>query len=219
VWGRTLEATPRVGTWLVARDTPGIEVIETWDHMGMRASGSHDVVLHDVVTPQAYLLGAAPADQAIHKPPAAAAWTAVLLSAVYLGVAEAARDWLAAWLQGRTPASLGRPLSSLERFQDEVGAIQALIYAADRVLTGAAAEADADPERPGVVESGLVKVTVVRNAIRVVERAMALTGNPGLTRANPLERNLRDVLCGRVNWPHEDASLRSAGRAALMTGG
>ena len=44
---------------------------------------------------------------------------------------------------------------------------------------------------------------------------MALTGNHGLSRANPLERHLRDVLCARIHTPQADAAHVAAGRAAL----
>jgi alkylation response protein AidB-like acyl-CoA dehydrogenase len=44
VWARTDEDALRVGTFLVPADAPGIEVVETWHHLGLRASGSHDAV-------------------------------------------------------------------------------------------------------------------------------------------------------------------------------
>jgi len=48
-----------------------------------------------------------------------------------------------------------------------------------------------------------------------VEQAVALIGNNGLTRDNPLQRHLRDVLCGRVHTPQDDSVLPAAGRRAL----
>jgi alkylation response protein AidB-like acyl-CoA dehydrogenase len=44
---------------------------------------------------------------------------------------------------------------------------------------------------------------------------MELVGNPGLSRANPLERHHRDVLCSRVHTPQNDMILLAAGRQAL----
>ena len=41
----------RIGFFVVPADTDGIEIVETWDHLGMRASASHDVVFHDVEIP------------------------------------------------------------------------------------------------------------------------------------------------------------------------
>ena len=46
-------------------------------------------------------------------------------------------------------------------------------------------------------------------------KALTLTGNHGLSRTNPLERHLRDVLCGRVHNPQDDTIKIAAGRLAL----
>ncbi|MGX1044331.1 alkylation response protein AidB-like acyl-CoA dehydrogenase [Bradyrhizobium diazoefficiens] len=51
VWARTDEAEPRVGQFLVPAGLPGTRIVETWDHHGLRASGSHDVIFDDVVIP------------------------------------------------------------------------------------------------------------------------------------------------------------------------
>ena len=48
-----------------------------------------------------------------------------------------------------------------------------------------------------------------------VETAVAALGNPGLTRSNPLERHLRDVLASRVHPPQDDAALLIAGTRTL----
>ncbi len=31
---------------------PGVRIEEAWDHLGLRASGSHDVVLDEVLVPE-----------------------------------------------------------------------------------------------------------------------------------------------------------------------
>jgi alkylation response protein AidB-like acyl-CoA dehydrogenase len=49
-----------------------------------------------------------------------------------------------------------------------------------------------------------------------MEQAVALVGNNGLTRRNPLERHYRDVLCARVHTPQDDSVTVAAGRAVLQ---
>lgn len=224
VWGRTDEAEPRVGTFLVPRAAPGVRVIASWDHLGLRASGSHEVVFEDVAIPLDHAVdlrlpaewasdAGGPADIAAHA--LQQAWMTVLLGALYDGVARAARDWLVDFLNRRAPGSLGAPLASLARVQEAVGGIEALLHV-DRVLLDRAA-LDADAGRPApALDSGLLKHTVTTNAIRIVETALGLTGNHGLSRQNPLERHHRDVLCGRVHTPQDDAVLSGAGRRALQ---
>ena len=56
---------------------------------------------------------------------------------------------------------------------------------------------------------------MTNNAVAVVEDALSLAGNHGLSRTNPLERHYRDVLCGRVHTPQDDATRIIAGRLAL----
>jgi alkylation response protein AidB-like acyl-CoA dehydrogenase len=179
-----------------------------------RDVGPHRDAFRDVFVPGAHLLDSRPAGGPIGQHPAAAAWVAVLLPAVYLGVAEAARDWLVGWLRECVPCSLGHPLSELQRSQDVVGHIEALLYAADRVFEGAAAESDANLERSGEIASGCVTVTA--SAIRAIECAMSLAGNASLSRRNPFERHLRDALCGRAQWPQDDYVFRRSGQQVLQ---
>ncbi len=42
---------PAAATFVVPRGTPGLELVETWDAMGMRATASHDLVIKDVRVP------------------------------------------------------------------------------------------------------------------------------------------------------------------------
>ncbi len=62
-----------------------------------------------------------------------------------------------------------------------------------------------------------MKSAVTNAAIDAVGKAVALIGNPGLTRTNPLERHYRNVLCGRVHTPQDDAVHAAAGRALLSS--
>jgi alkylation response protein AidB-like acyl-CoA dehydrogenase len=214
----------RVGTLLIPGDASGIEIIETWDHLGMRASASHDVVFHDVEIPFDHAVDLQPAgSQSTTRRPAAShsEWTNTLILAVYLGVAKAGRDWLAGYLNERTPTNLGAPLASLPRFQAAMGEIEALIFTADslagqlfeRFDAGGASAAEATRTGP------LVKVVVTGNVIKALEIGLALIGNPGLSYHHPLQRHYRNALCSRIHTPQNDVVLTAAGRAMLNAGG
>ena len=219
VWARTDEVQPRVGTVLVPADSPGVRVEATWDQLGMRATESHDVLLDDVLVPLEFAVDLRPPEAWAAPDPVQAAWNAVLVAAVYHGVAFAARNWLVGWLRARIPSNLGAPLATLPRVQAEMGGIEALLATGARLLRSTAEAVDrGGPDAPGAAECGIVKREVTEGAIRAVERAVAMTGNAGLSRRNPLERHLRDALCGRVHTPQEDTVLLAAGRAALETG-
>ncbi|WP_026871910.1 acyl-CoA dehydrogenase family protein [Inquilinus limosus] len=214
VWAATDEAEPRVGTILVPARAPGIRVVESWDQLGMRATNSHDVVLEDVLVPLDHAVDLRPPEAWRTAEPVKTAWGAVLIGALYDGIARAARDWLVGFLKTRTPANLGAPLATLPRMQESVGEIETRLAVNARLIAGAAREVD-DGRPPAPNESGIVKLTVTGNAIAAVETAVRLTGNPGLARTNPLERHYRDVLCARIHTPQDDAVRIAAGRLAL----
>ena len=210
----TDKATLRMGQFLVPASSPGIRIDETWDQLGLRGSGSHDVVFEDAVVPLDHAVDLrVPADWA-RPDPVGIAWNNLLIAALYTGVAEAARDWVVSFLRDRTPANLGAPLATLPRMQEAVGRIEALMLTNRRLIAGAAADADAG-RPPPPSESGLLKTVAAENAIAAVQAAVQLAGNHGLSRANPLERHLRDVLCARVHTPQPDAAFTAAGHAAL----
>ena len=209
VWARTDEAEPRVGAWLVHRSSPGWRIEETWDHTGLRASGSHDVIFEDTLVAEDRALSPQPVGTPPAMDPTMAIWSPVLTSAIYDSVARAARDWFVGWLIERKPANLGASLSTLPRFQEIVGAIDGLLLQ-NRVLLEAAANGRLRPS-----EGALVKHLVTENAIAAVEKAIAASGNPGLSRHNPLQRHYRDVLCGRIHTPQGDVILGAAGKAAF----
>jgi alkylation response protein AidB-like acyl-CoA dehydrogenase len=211
VWARSDETPPRVGVWLVRRDTPGVQVGALWNHLGMRATGSHEIIFDNVVVPAAHAVDVQlPGEPGAGLDPLGMAWMSVLLSAVYDGAARAARDWFADWAATRTPANLGAPLSSLASFQQTLGRIDALLFN-NRVLLDAAAHS----ERVALAEAPLVKYTVTNQAIEAVQIAVEAAGNPGLSRDNPLERHYRDVLCARIHTPQNDSVLQGAGRAGF----
>lgn len=216
VWAKTDEPEPRVGNFLVAADSPGITINPAWDHLGMRATVSHEVVFANTPVPLDHAVDARlPADWA-PKPgdDSFGLWNALAISTIYDGVAWAARDWLRDYLKARTPGNLGAPLASLPRVQEKFGEIEALLQA-NRTLIGMAAERADAGRGPSAVEANNVKFIATTNAIRAVEIGLELTGNPGLSRRNPLERHYRDVLCSRIHSPQNDTILVAAGRAAF----
>ena len=204
----------RVGVFLVPRDAPGIRVIESWDHLGLRASGSHEVVFDDVPLPLSHAVDLrAPQEWAGGPDPDQYAWMSVL-GALYDGVARAARHWLLGFLNSRAPGSLGAPLATLPRVQHTVGEIEVLLASNEALLDRLVANTDAG-RVPTVNESSIVKLLVSKQAIQAVELALQLSGNHGLSRRNPLERHHRDVLCSRIHTPQDDSVLGAAGQAAL----
>ncbi|MET9183201.1 acyl-CoA dehydrogenase family protein [Kitasatospora aureofaciens] len=218
VTARTDEPEPRVGTFLVRGESEGLEIDPTWDQLGLRASASHDVVLDGVRVPVELALGLrTPGREDVAEAELARAWQDLALAAVATGVARAAGAWLVRFLNQRTPANLTEPLGTLPRYRCALGEIEAQLIGAEELLHGLAPRVDRG-EPDAVARTGSAQLLATRAATAAVQQAVALTGNPGLSRRHPLERYLRDVLSSRVHLAPEEAVLDAVGRAALERG-
>ncbi|HVV30221.1 MAG TPA: acyl-CoA dehydrogenase family protein, partial [Mycobacteriales bacterium] len=111
------DGTPTAGvTLLVPADAPGVTIEHTWDHLGLRASASHDVVLDRVLVPVRLATEPSPLRGRRANAGRSGGWLVALLLSVYTGVAEAATSWLADYLHQRVPSGLGTPLAQLPTF-------------------------------------------------------------------------------------------------------
>lgn len=206
------DAPPRRAGFLVPTAAPGFSVEETWDNLGMRASGSHDVVLEEVWVPDDALL---PGDDSAPQGDPRA-WT-TLTGATYLGIAGAARDYAVRYARERRPTGLPGPIAELQTIQHRVAEIELLLVQARAVLYGAA---EAWQERPDArdeiawqISAG--KYLATNHAIRATDLALRVVGAAGLARSQPLERHFRDVRAGLGHPPADDATLTQIGKATL----
>jgi alkylation response protein AidB-like acyl-CoA dehydrogenase len=210
VWAATEDEDPLIGHVIVPGDHPGIEIVRTWDHFGLRASSTHDVIYRDIEVPFENFPGV-PVSQA-----GAGGFGGISLAigALYLGVARAAQDFFITFANERIPTALGRPIATTERIQSIAGEIEAQLVQAEEITYGLAARIDAG-DQEALQRAAIAKLLVTRSAITAVQTAVTALGNPGLTRNNPLERHLRDVQCSRVHPPQDDTALIAVGRRTL----
>lgn len=206
---------PRVGHVIVPGDRPGITWVDTWDHLGLRASNTHDVSYSGVQVPADAFLEIPRGPGGVYRDPAAAAGPGGFgHAALYVGVARAARTAFTAFARTRIPTSLGKPIAQTERIQAVAGEIDLQIVQAETLLHGALLRIEAGDDTL-LPELSAVKVAIARSVIAATQTAVAALGNPGLSRHHPLERYLRDALCIRVHPPQEDAVLLAGGRRVL----
>jgi alkylation response protein AidB-like acyl-CoA dehydrogenase len=204
------------GNFLVERGTPGLSVVETWDVLGMRATGSHDLVIDSVVVPEEARI-VAPSDRPPGDGGSGRAWAALLLSAAYLGVARAARDFTAKYAQERVPTGLGKPIAELEGVQESLGRMEIAMRGARPLLLDTAAAWDRDPAGRARLTPDIAaaKYLATNAAIQVTDIAMRTAGGPALSRTLPLERLFRDARAGLYNPPQDPATLKLLGRWVL----
>ncbi len=198
---------------IVPKATPGVTVVENWDALGMRASGSHDITFEDVRVPEASVLTGGLSWGAIDGMFAdMAASINFSLSASFLGIAEAARD-LAVELAMRKKGPKGKLLAERIPIQMLIAEIEIDLAAARAVVdrTGRLADEYFATYAPGqapdaeahamMKEQQCMKWTVQRKAIDIVDRAMTATGGSAYMTKSPFSRLYRDVRAGPFMQP------------------
>ncbi|TAU60859.1 acyl-CoA dehydrogenase family protein [Rhizobium ruizarguesonis] len=209
VWAHTDETPARVGTFVVPNGLPGIDVIENWNSLGMRATGSHDVEYTDVEISAENVLELVDPSVAQQDNRAHAAMT-LALTAIYLGAAEAAQAAFIRFAHERVPANLGHPIARTERFVTLSGEIDLLVSGAREIIFGALEANHGDAER--MIRARLIAGRQLREAVQIAVRGI---GNPGLSADLGLERHFRDIQSVLVHAPQEDTSISILGRAAF----
>ena len=206
-------AEPYLGSFIVPLSANGMRIEPTWDTMGMRATGSHTVVLEDVEVPfDAEVPRVTPMRDAL---PHERAWS-LTISAVYLGIAEAARDYAIRFARERKPTALGgKSIAALPTIRERAGRMDLLLFEARSLLVGLARAWDAAASSDLEAALAAAKVVATNNAVTVTELAMRLVGGSSLDRSAPLERHYRDVRGGLHHPPQDDAAFALFAREAL----
>ena len=163
----------------------GMTILETWDALGMRGTGSHDVVMEGLFVPDAAIVLRRPAG-AWHP-----MWNVVLptalplITAAYVGMAEAAVE-LAKAAARRRPEELapvvGEMVSALLIAQTALADM--MRFNGNHGFTPTLEGADA----------ALAHKAIAAEAVKsTIELAAELVGGPGFSRGHPIERIVRDV--------------------------
>lgn len=209
-------APPRLANFMVLRDDPGMRIDETWDSLGMRATGSHDSVFEDIHLPAGRLLNARDQGAGDARGGAGMAWFALGLCAVTIGVATAARDYAVAYARERTPNS-NRTIKEYPGVRSRIARMDLLIQRSRALVTDAcrAWESGDDSGMPALNRIAVAKVDTLNSCIEAVDLAMRVVGGVSLQKRRPIERYWRDVRAPLHNPPIEDRALEMLARTAL----
>lgn len=196
---------------VVPREALGVTVLDDWDAMGMRASGSCSVIFDNVDIGRRGPGRGAPAGtiSADHLEPLMASGPAH--AAASLGVAEAAH---AAAIEAVCRKRRRSPGASIRSYVQERAAENSVDLAAARALfSRSLQELDAYNARHGCqrgsdaeaaemfAELQRAKVFINQAAVRIADRAMAMAGGAGYQSASPLARHYRDARAGAFMHP------------------
>ena len=200
------------GNFLVPMHSPGVTVEQSWDNMGMRASGSNDVVYDNVYVPSELRL-----PPSTDVPNSTVGRWSLVGSAVYLGIASAARDFVIEYAKNRVPAGMKAPIAELPTVQQKIAQIDVLLLESRATLYSTMETWENHPEYRSAIgwQFAAAKHIVTNNAIAITDLAMRIAGSAGQFKHFPLERYFRDVRSGIGNPPIDDIALSIVGKAAL----
>jgi len=186
---------------------PSVTVLDTWRVLGMRGTGSHDILIEGAFIPDADVLLRRPQGKWHLLFHVISLLAIPLIYSVYLGVAEAAREIAVKRARGRRD---GQDVSYLVgEMENEIAAARL----AHRDMVDAAATAEPGEQTTNRVMTG--RAILARSAICAVEKAMEVTGGAAFYRDLGLERCFRDVQAARYHPLQRKAQLSYAGRLAL----
>ncbi len=185
----------------------GLRVEPTWDALGMRATGSHDLRI-DVTVPASALLGGMEG-LALVAAQLAPHWMVASYAAVYVGVARAAVDAAVEHVNERK-------LGHLPAVRARIGRADAAVSAAHLAVREAARRVD---EAPGEPETNRwvwrAKLLAGTTAAEVAASMLEAAGTSATRRGHPLERLYRDARAGSLQPATSDVCADWLGVEAL----
>src|SRR5882757_7849267 len=198
---------PMVLHFGVPMNSPNVKVLDTWRTLGMRGTGSHDVLIDGYVVPDAAVAVRRIAGE-WHPLFHLIATTAFpLVYSVYLGIAESARD-IAIGLAKRRPPN-HHTIELAGRMETELTAAR---LAQESMLAAVRLNA---PSAETVNQVMIGRQLVARHAIAAVDLAMELAGGAGFYRSAGLERKFRDIQAARYHPLQSGPQAQYAGAMAL----
>jgi alkylation response protein AidB-like acyl-CoA dehydrogenase len=195
-------AGPRIVHGFIPRTTKGCDIIETWDTIGMRATQSHDTILHDAFVPDALVplvcaagfAGAGPFQVSVF------AWALMGFSSVYLGAACRAFDMTIERMPQRTSVALTRSMAHHPEVQHNVAEMRMDYDVAEALLERTTADwTNGVAHADWPVRLISTRQTVINKSHDIVDRAMDLSGGAAAFKRSRLEQIFRDVRMGRFH--------------------
>jgi alkylation response protein AidB-like acyl-CoA dehydrogenase len=215
------DGVERYGYAAIPADTPGVTVHGDWDALGMRASGSHSVSFEGVELPRSALRGGFETGDYVRFMERNLS-AGLLHAAVSLGIAESAHGHVMGMLASRNGdrEDARTKMLAAENAIDLSAGRATLARGASLVDAHYAAHPAEDGPDDALVEvfteTQLAKTFVNEASLRVVDRALALSGGAGYLNGSPLARAYRDVRAGAFMHPlGANRAYELAGRVAL----
>ena len=211
----------------VVMRTSEVEIIDTWDSLGMRGTDSNDVAANGVFVPESRVFRIepdseppAPFDGPLYRMPALSA-TYPIIAPVALAIARGAIRELRAIVTTKVPLGSMKSARHRAAVQAAVAEAEAMVRSARLffydVLSGAWQRAVA--RQPFSLEDKadlmLASTWAVRSAARATDLMHRMGGSNGIYARSVLERHFRDAQTVRHHGFVSDSRLETVGQVYL----
>jgi alkylation response protein AidB-like acyl-CoA dehydrogenase len=213
-------SAPKVIHAFIPRDTPGLEIKETWDTLGMRATRSDDTILNNVFVPDKYVGRVIPAGALDPFLGSIFAWGLLNFANIYYAVALRARDLAVEGTRKKSSLAVTRSMAYHPELQHAAAEMTLEIERMGPCIDRVAQEWTDGVDHGAGWAAKIVgtKYIAVEGAKRVVDLAMDMSGGAGMFKGNELERLYRDVRCGGFHPANSALTHEIVGKTTLGVG-
>lgn len=202
----TASAKDGVLSALIPRSDPGVKIEGTWNSTAMRGTISH-TIRYDATVSAANIVGT---PGALFS--ADLSGFALGYAAVYLGIGEAAFEYVVEYAKTKTLKPSPEPLSHHPLVQRTLAEMGTAIRTARLLLHEAARIRMTGDKEATMLAVNQSKAYSAEVGLEVTTKALRLAGGRGILKELPLERWHRDALAGPVMPPANDRCLETAGK-------
>ena len=193
--------------FLLPRDTPGLEVEETWDAMGMRATGSHTITMQDVFATPEHRIGEE--GRLAEEFAQVAHWYCLSFSACYLGIGQAMYTHVLDYARTRKVQKTGQRVGDLAWNRFAIGEMYNRLEACRTLLYTTAREIS--EQRPygerQIPTVEMLRTYMAENMLEVGNLATRIAGGLGYLKGSPVERAFRDLRSAPLHTLKRDEVL------------
>ncbi|MEB2310840.1 MAG: acyl-CoA dehydrogenase family protein [Sorangiineae bacterium] len=209
VMARTGDEPLALGCFLVEKSDPGVSFGRREELLGVRGLPVGGIGFAECRLPAERLLGAEAGGLAVMG--AMGAWGLVGAAAASLGIAAVALADATAYVKERVVA--GASLSTLPGVQRALGELAFELAGARAHLAQAIRDVEGVKGPP--LPLFRAKLAATEAAVRITDRAMALYGAAGYSRALPAERRARDVRAFTIHFANNEVLKDMLSKAAV----
>ncbi len=194
-----------------------VEIIDTWDVIGLRASASHDVAVRDCFVPSHRIFDLTGAPMTSEAPARFPIYglLAAGIGAVCLGIARSAIDQFADLAGAKTPTGSKRRLADRGAVQEAVARAESLVESAKLYLLDTAA----GPSFPATLDDRARLRAAATHAVdssrQAVDLMYGLGGGSSVYASSALQRLMRDIHTATQHMMVAQPTWELAGRVML----